>query len=161
MLHYLRVGSRITIAQSHTHTMQQTYTHKAVTGRVEVKMLLSRRRQSEYSCKFLLDSKAYSGIPFLRTRLILDGTILVEYATVYHSAIKRNIFITKFSKNSTTLVLQRLIQFFPGSHTHTHTYKTKQKKTKTKTKTKTKQKKKQEQNKQTNKQKKKTHAAKG
>ena len=48
MLHYLRVGSRITITQSHKHTMQQTHTHKAVTGRVEAKKLLSRRRQSEY-----------------------------------------------------------------------------------------------------------------
>ena len=41
---------------THTHTMQQTHTHKAVTGRVEAKKLLSRRRQSEYSkqCKQLL-----------------------------------------------------------------------------------------------------------
>ena len=29
--------------------MQQTHIHKAVTGRVEAKKLLSRRRQSEYS----------------------------------------------------------------------------------------------------------------
>ena len=50
MLHYLRVGLRITITQSHTHTMQQTHMHKAVTQRVEAKKLLSRRRQSEYSC---------------------------------------------------------------------------------------------------------------
>ena len=49
MLHYLLVGSSITITQSHTHTMQQTHMHKAVTGRVEAKKLLSRRRQSEYS----------------------------------------------------------------------------------------------------------------
>ena len=46
----------MTITQSHTHTMQQTHTHKAVTGRVEAKKLLSRRRQSEYSCV------AYDGI---------------------------------------------------------------------------------------------------
>ena len=37
------------ITRSHTHTMQQTHTHKAVTGRVETKKLLSRRRQSDYS----------------------------------------------------------------------------------------------------------------
>ena len=49
MLHYLRVGSCITFTQSHTHTMQQTRTHKAVTGRIEAKKLLSSRRQSEYS----------------------------------------------------------------------------------------------------------------
>ena len=48
MLHYLHVGLRITITQSHTHTMQQTRMHKAVTWRVEAKKLLSRRRQSEY-----------------------------------------------------------------------------------------------------------------
>ena len=29
--------------------MQQTHTHKAVTGRVEAKKLLSRQKQSEYS----------------------------------------------------------------------------------------------------------------
>ena len=50
MLHYLRVGLGIIITQSHTHTMQQTRTHKAVTRCVEAKMLLSRRRQSKYSC---------------------------------------------------------------------------------------------------------------
>ena len=53
MLHYLRVGLRITITQSHTHAMQQTHTHththKAVTRWVEAKKLLSRWRQSEYS----------------------------------------------------------------------------------------------------------------
>ena len=49
MLHYLRVGLRLTITQSHTHTMQQTRTHKAVTRRVEAKKLLSRRRQLQYS----------------------------------------------------------------------------------------------------------------
>ena len=37
MLHYLRVDSRITITQSHTHAMQQTHTHKAVTGRLKWK----------------------------------------------------------------------------------------------------------------------------
>ena len=36
-LHYLRVGSRITFTQSHTQKMQQTRSHKAVTGRVEAK----------------------------------------------------------------------------------------------------------------------------
>ena len=38
----------ITITQTHTHTMQQTLTHKAVTGRVEATNLLSCQRQSEY-----------------------------------------------------------------------------------------------------------------
>ena len=49
MLHYLHVGLRITITQSHMHAMQQTHMHKAVTRHVEAKKLLSRRRQSEYS----------------------------------------------------------------------------------------------------------------
>ena len=49
MLYYLRVGLRITITQSHTHTMQQTCTHKTVTRHAEAKKLLSRRRQLEYS----------------------------------------------------------------------------------------------------------------
>ena len=35
--------------QAYTQIMQHTRTHKAVTGRVEAKKLLSRRRQSNYS----------------------------------------------------------------------------------------------------------------
>ena len=35
MLHYLHIGLRITITQSHKHTIQQTHTHKAVTRCVE------------------------------------------------------------------------------------------------------------------------------
>ena len=54
MLHYLRLGLRITILQSHTHTMQQTCTHKAVTQGVEAKKLLSHRRQSDYSKSLVL-----------------------------------------------------------------------------------------------------------
>ena len=50
MLFHLRVGSFITITQAHTQTMQQTRMHKAVAGRVKVKMLLSRQRQSDYNC---------------------------------------------------------------------------------------------------------------
>ena len=63
MLHYLRVGLRITITQSHTHTMQQTRTHKAVTRRIEAKKLLSHRRQSEYSIQ--LPSKGGERIKYL------------------------------------------------------------------------------------------------
>ena len=47
VVHYLHVGSRITITQSHTHAMQQTHTHKAVTGQQSQKRD-SRRRQSKY-----------------------------------------------------------------------------------------------------------------
>ena len=49
VLLYLRIGLCITITQAHTQTMQQTRTHKAVAGLVKVKMLLSCRRQSDYS----------------------------------------------------------------------------------------------------------------
>ena len=35
--------------QTHTQTMQQTQMHKAVDGRVEVKMLLSHQRHSDFS----------------------------------------------------------------------------------------------------------------
>ena len=62
MLHYLHIG--ISITQSHTYTMQQRHTHKAVTGRVEAKKLLACQRHSEYRkcanicrCKILLCSK--------------------------------------------------------------------------------------------------------
>ena len=37
MLHYLCVGSCITITQSHIHMMQQTHMHQAVSVRVEAK----------------------------------------------------------------------------------------------------------------------------
>ena len=36
------------ITQAHMQTMQQAHMHKAVARRVEVKMLLSRRRQSDF-----------------------------------------------------------------------------------------------------------------
>ena len=49
ILHYFRVGLRMTIAQLHTHTMQQTRMHKSVTGRIDVKQIVSRQRQSEYT----------------------------------------------------------------------------------------------------------------
>ena len=39
-------GPRLTITQSHTHTMQQTHMYKAVVVLVEAKELLSHRRQS-------------------------------------------------------------------------------------------------------------------
>ena len=50
MLHYLHIGSLINLnhyAIAHA-SMQQAHTHKAVTGCVEAKELLSCRRQSDY-----------------------------------------------------------------------------------------------------------------
>ena len=41
--------ARITITQSHTHTMQQTHMRKAENGHVKAKKLFSPRRQSNYS----------------------------------------------------------------------------------------------------------------
>ena len=72
MLHYLRVDSRITITQSHTHTMQQTHTQKEVTGRVEAKKLLSRRRQSEYRLV----------APFSLTLLVVYKCVLAVHKSV-------------------------------------------------------------------------------
>ena len=40
--------------------MQQTHTHKAVTGRVEAKNLLSRRRQSEYRYSLFENNHLFS-----------------------------------------------------------------------------------------------------
>ena len=70
MLHYLRVDLRITITQSHTHTMQQTHTHKVVTRRIEAKKLLSRQRQSEYSNKNqnLINFEIYYGLERLKNK---------------------------------------------------------------------------------------------
>ena len=48
LLHCMRVRLRNGYTRAYAQIMQHTYTHKAVTGRVEVKKLLSRRRQSNY-----------------------------------------------------------------------------------------------------------------
>ena len=53
MLHYLHIGLRIIIMQSHVPTMQQMQTHKAVFDRVKAQKLLSRRSQSEYRMLYL------------------------------------------------------------------------------------------------------------
>ena len=45
----MRVRLRNGYTRAYAQIMQHTHTHKAVTGRVEAKMLLSRRRQSNYS----------------------------------------------------------------------------------------------------------------
>ena len=57
LLHCMRVQLRNGITQAYAQIMQHTHTHthKAVTGRIEAKMLLSHRRQSNYSwqCGYL------------------------------------------------------------------------------------------------------------
>ena len=50
LLHCMRVRLRNGYTQDYPQIMQHTHTHKAVTGCVEAKTLLSRRRQSNYSC---------------------------------------------------------------------------------------------------------------
>ena len=49
LLHCMRVRLRNGYTQAYAQIMQHTHTHKAVSGRVEAKKLLSRRRQSNYS----------------------------------------------------------------------------------------------------------------
>ena len=48
LLHCMRVQLRYGYTRAYAQIMQHTHTHKAVTGRVEVKKLLSRRRQLNY-----------------------------------------------------------------------------------------------------------------
>ena len=50
LLHCMRVRLHNGYTQAYVHIMQHIYTHKAVTGRVEAKKLLSHRRQSNYRC---------------------------------------------------------------------------------------------------------------
>ena len=57
LLHCMSVRLRIGYTQAYVQIMQHTHTHKAVTGRVEAKKLLSRRRQSNYSLKVLVAAK--------------------------------------------------------------------------------------------------------
>ena len=45
----MRMQLRNGYTQAYVQIMQHTHTHKTVTGRVEAKKLLSRRRQSYYS----------------------------------------------------------------------------------------------------------------
>ena len=49
LLQCMCVWLRNGYTHAYTQIMQHTHTHKAVTGRVEAKKLLSRRRQSNYS----------------------------------------------------------------------------------------------------------------
>ena len=49
LLHCMSVRLRNGYTQTYEQIMQHTHTLKAVTGRVEAKKLLSRRRQSNYS----------------------------------------------------------------------------------------------------------------
>ena len=76
MLLYLRVGSRITITQAHTQTMQQTHTHKAVARYVKVKMLLPRRRQLDYR------TSRSSSISDQHKSAIADHVTLTNHITV-------------------------------------------------------------------------------
>ena len=48
LLHCMRVRLHNGYTQAYAQIMQHTHMHKAVTGRVEAKKLLSRRRQSNY-----------------------------------------------------------------------------------------------------------------
>ena len=50
LLHRMRVRLRNGCTRAYAQIMQHMHTHMAVTGRVETKKLLSRRRQSNYSC---------------------------------------------------------------------------------------------------------------
>ena len=49
LLHCMRVRLRNGYTQAYALIMQHTHTHKAVTGRIEAKKLLSCRRRSNYS----------------------------------------------------------------------------------------------------------------
>ena len=49
LLHCMRVRLRNGYTQAYAQILQHTHMHKAVTGRVEAKKLLFRRRQSNYS----------------------------------------------------------------------------------------------------------------
>ena len=49
LLHCMRVRLRNGYAQAYVHIMQHRHMHKAVTGCVEAKKLLSRRKQSNYT----------------------------------------------------------------------------------------------------------------
>ena len=54
--HCMRVRLHNGYTQAYAQIMQHTHMHKAVTGRVEAKKLLSRRKQSNYS---LIASERY------------------------------------------------------------------------------------------------------
>ena len=105
MLHYLCVGLRITIIQSHTNTMQQIRTHKAVTRRVENKKLLSRRRQLEYrmpltSVMLVLPCVQLTWPSLMWSRQFYAGTVK------HHNVCKRHVAIgTGFKQTEHTIFL--------------------------------------------------------
>ena len=75
MLHYLRVGLRITIMQSHTHTMRQTRMHKAVTRRVgDQKVTLSSHGNRSIATQVL-----WNGLPPLKNAYIVTQDWKISY----------------------------------------------------------------------------------
>ena len=59
LLHCMRVWLHNGYTQAYAQIMQHTHMHKAVTGCVEAKKLLSRRRQSNYSCPLNSNFKVF------------------------------------------------------------------------------------------------------
>ena len=67
LLHCMRVRLRNGYTRAYAQIMQHTHTHKAVTGRVEAKKLLSRQRQSNYSIwplEVIIGVKSNSSVGF-------------------------------------------------------------------------------------------------
>ena len=86
LLHCVRVQLHNGYKQAYAQIMQHRHTHKAVTGRVEAKKLLSRRRQSNYK------SPLSSSGQFQRD-LTAD---LHMYA--YGALMPRNVFASMFQQ---------------------------------------------------------------
>ena len=94
--------------------MQHTHTHKTVTGRVEAKKLLSRRRQSNYNYQLLSDK-----LPLK----ILDNNIFTRgigqyfeilFSAEFHLSCKMQLLIYKYKKKSSKIPIENkeIINFY-------------------------------------------------
>ena len=86
LLHCMHVWLRNGYTQAYVQIMQHTYTHKAVTGRVEAKKLLSRRRQSNYK------SLVIAGSPVV----LSEPNWILRFS---RPKKKKNFFFLKFSSS--------------------------------------------------------------
>ena len=106
LLHCMRVRFRNGYTQAFAHLMQYTHTHKAVTGRIEAKKLLSRRRQSNYSfCSCL--SNLTSAVIYYH---ILSSTNNIVRGDFHRSSAPWMIFQGALTK------LKLFSQFLPLQH---------------------------------------------
>ena len=83
--------------QTYAQIRQHTHTHKAVTGRVEAKKLLSRQRQSNYRHQLVNNTAIHPLYPKTSTRALSIYSLITFYKTPHHSGLYNQWWETCFS----------------------------------------------------------------